>query len=56
MGGVNNATHEIKQTDFDPDCDVKNEPLRLFLARQIAPDINFEYAETIIDGKRVIVC
>ena len=37
--GVSDETHEIEETNFDPDCDVKNEPLKHFLARQLAPDI-----------------
>ncbi len=53
--GVNDKTHEIEGTDFDPDCDVKNEPLKHFLARQLAPDTNFEFAETFIENKRIVV-
>ena len=49
------AAFIFEQTDFDPDCDVKNEPHKHFLARQLAPDINFEFAETFKENKRVVV-
>ena len=53
--GINNTTHEIEGTSFDPDCDVKGEPLKHYLARQMSPENNFGFAETVIDGKRVVV-
>ena len=53
--GINNATHEIEGTSFEPDCDVKSEPLKHYLARQISPENNFDFFEVIIDGKRVVV-
>ena len=53
--GVNDATHEIVGTSFDSNRDVKNEPLKHFLARQLAPDINFLFAEDYIEGKKVVI-
>ncbi|MDD3361341.1 MAG: putative DNA binding domain-containing protein [Hespellia sp.] len=53
--GVNNETHELTDTTFNYHVDVKNEPLEHFLARQITPDINFEFHERQIDKKRVVV-
>lgn len=53
--GVNDATHEIVGTSFDQNRDVKNEPLKHFLARQLAPDINFLFAEDYIEGKKVVI-
>ncbi|MBR5095509.1 MAG: putative DNA binding domain-containing protein [Treponema sp.] len=53
--GVNNKTHDIVGTRFDPNCDVNNEPLKHYLSRQIEPDINFSFDEEIIEGKKVVV-
>ena len=53
--GVNNETHDITGTIFNPHCDVKNEPLKHFLARQVQPDLNFIFEETDFNGKKVIV-
>lgn len=53
--GVNNETHDIVGTRFDPNCDVNNEPLKHYLSRQLEPDINFSFKEEIIEGKKVVV-
>lgn len=53
--GINNETHALTNTTFDYHKDVKNEPLEHFLARQIVPDINFQFHELEIDEKRVVV-
>lgn len=52
--GVNNKTHQVVGTDFDPDQEIKNEPLKHFLARQLNPECNFSFHELEIDGKRVV--
>ena len=41
--GVHDGTHNITGTDFDPDQDVKGEPLKHYLARQLYPDIDFRF-------------
>lgn len=53
--GVNNETHILMDTTFDFYQDVKNEPLEHYLARNVSPDLNFEFSETRIDGKRVVL-
>lgn len=53
--GVDNDTHELTDTTFDFHKDVKNEPLEHFLARQVVPDINFEFHELKMNNKRVVV-
>jgi len=53
--GIQDATHEITGTKFDPDQDVKGEPLKHFLARQIYPDIDFRFEEIKLERKRVVV-
>lgn len=53
--GVTNDTHEIVGTTLNYHRDVKNEPLEHYLARQIVPDIAFEFHEIQLDGKRVVV-
>lgn len=47
---VNDETHEITGTTFDPNRDVKNEPLKHSLARQLSPvsgSIKFRYSDDI---------
>lgn len=53
--GVDNITHQLTNTSFHYQKDVKGEPLEHFLARQIVPDINFRFEELKIKGKRVVV-
>lgn len=53
--GIHDNTHTIEGTDFDPDCNVKNEPLKHFLARQLSPDNNFEFVEAFVGDKRLVV-
>ena len=54
--GIENNTHCILGTDFDFHRDVnKGEPLQHYLARNIEPDIGFEFQELYLDGKRVVV-
>ncbi len=53
--GINDVTHEVVGTSFDPDCDIKNEPLKHYLARQLSPENDFDFSEVMIEGKRVIV-
>ena len=53
--GVENETHKIVGTDFDSDREIKHEPLKHFLARQLTPDINFFFDEEMIQKKRVVL-
>ena len=53
--GIDDHSHSILGTDFNPDIDVKGEPLKHFLARQIFPEVNFSFEEILIDGKRIVV-
>lgn len=53
--GVNNDTHEIVGTEFNQYCDYNQEPYQNFLARNLAPSINFSFEEIDIFGKRVVV-
>lgn len=53
--GINDKTHDITGTTFDPDQDIKSEPLKHYLSRQLHPDIDFRFNETKIDGKRVVL-
>lgn len=53
--GINNVTHEIRGTDFDCNQDVKNEPLKHYLARQLSPDVNFMFEELIVEGKKLVL-
>ena len=53
--GVQDETHELIDTKFNPHCDVKGEPLKHYLARQLYPDIDFRFEELTIENKRVVV-
>ena len=53
--GVHDKTHKITGTTFDPNQDVKGEPLKHYLARQMNPDNNFTFEEDEINGKRVVL-
>ena len=53
--GIHDKTHEPVGTKFDPNQDVKGEPLKHFLARQIYPDVNFHFEEIYLEDKRVVV-
>ena len=53
--GIHDKTHEPVGTKFDPNQDVKGEPLKHFLARQIYPDVNFHFEEIYLGDKRVVV-
>jgi len=52
---VNDTTHAVTGTNFNADQDIKKEPLKHFLARQLSPDLNFIFKEDKIDGKKVVV-
>ena len=53
--GIHDKTHEPVGTRFDPNQDVKGEPLKHFLARQIYPYVNFHFEEIYLEDKRVVV-
>ena len=53
--GINDKTHEIVGTDFNCNQDVKNEPLKHYLARQLTPDVNFKFEEDIVNGRRLVM-
>lgn len=52
---IHNDTHSVTGTTFNSNMDIKNEPLKHFLARQITPDLNFTFNETVYEGKKVVV-
>lgn len=52
--GVDNDTHAYTDTAFNYRRDVDNEPLEHYLARYVTPDVNFEFKEGWINGKRVV--
>lgn len=51
--GVDDKTHEIVGTNFNCDQDVKKEPLKHYLARQLSPDINFVFEDVFIENKKL---
>ncbi len=52
--GITNEGHKIVGTSFNYNGDVKNEPLKHYLARQIVPDIAFEFCEIQLENKRIV--
>lgn len=53
--GIEDASHELVGTDFDPDRSVRGEPLKHFLARQLEPDAGFAFGEVEVEGVRLVV-
>lgn len=53
--GVNDKTHKIIGTQFNYHINVKNEPLEHFLARQLLPDLAFEFREVEMENERLVV-
>ena len=53
--GIENNTHRVVGSTFDFHQDVRNEPLKHFLARQVIPDIGFRFDEVLYQGKRLVV-
>ncbi len=53
--GVNDVTHDIVGTIFNQYCVHNQEPYQNYLARSLSPSINFNFEETEINGKRVVV-
>ncbi len=51
--GIYDKTHEIAGTGFNCNQDVRNEPLKHYLARQLSPDINFVFEDVIIEDKKL---
>lgn len=54
-GISNEKDHELVGTGFDPDCEINQEPLKHYLARQLEPNIDFDFFEGLVNGKRVVV-
>ncbi len=53
--GINDKTHEIVGTTFNPYCEFNKEPYQNYLARNLSPSINFSFEEIEIEGKRLVV-
>ncbi len=53
--GVNDETHEIVGTNFNPYRDYNKEPYQNYLARNLYPSINFEFKELEINNLKVVV-
>lgn len=53
--GIDDMTHEIKGTNFNSNQDVKNEPLKHYLARRLSPDINFKFEDAVVEGKKLVL-
>ncbi|MBQ9327451.1 MAG: ATP-binding protein, partial [Solobacterium sp.] len=43
--GIHDRTHEIIGTEFNPDMERKNEPIKHYLARKLSPDLGFEFQQ-----------
>ncbi len=55
--GVNDKTHEVETSDFDPDVvkAEKNQPLRLWLKLVLKPQIEFEFYPFEYDGRKGVL-
>lgn len=52
---VNDKTHEVMGTNIDYNKSINNEPIKHYIARKLNPSISFDFEETIIDNKRVVI-
>ena len=52
--GVKDKTREIVGTDFNYDKDIKNEPIKHYLARLLNPSISFNFETFYFDDKKVV--
>lgn len=54
--GIEDSTHKIVGTDFDPDCNTShNEPLKHYLERLLSPHLKIDFEEGYIDSKKIVV-
>lgn len=55
--GIENVTHNVVGTDFDPErtAGKGNQPLLIWLAVGVQPNVGFEHFVTTIDDKRVVL-
>ena len=53
--GVDDKTHKLVGTNFNPDMEVVNEPLKHYLARNLCPSIAFKFYTEFLEGKRIVV-
>ncbi len=53
--GIDNDAHTIVGTTFDTTIEVKREPLKHYLARQLFPDTAFAFHEIELEGKRIVM-
>lgn len=52
--GIKDHTREIVGTNLNYDKDVKNEPIKHYLARLLTPSISFNFEKFDFDGKKVV--
>ncbi|MBN6034202.1 putative DNA binding domain-containing protein [Amycolatopsis sp. 195334CR] len=55
LWGVSDADHSLVGTTMDPHRKVGNEDFQNWLTRLLTPQVHFEFIETQVDGKRVVV-
>lgn len=53
--GIKDTDHSIVGTNFNCNQNVKGEPLKHYLARQINPDVNFIFEEVYINNKKLVL-
>lgn len=53
--GINDKTHDVVGTNFNPYCDFNKEPYQNYLARNLYPSINFEFKEVEINQLKVVI-
>ena len=53
--GIDDESRQVVGTLFDPEKDVKHEPLKHYLARQLTPDTAFGFYELKLEGKRCVL-
>ena len=53
--GIEDQAHNIIGTSFDQNQDIKGEPLKHYLARNLWPYVDFKFDEIYINKKRIVI-
>ncbi|MGP8431879.1 ATP-binding protein [Paraburkholderia fungorum] len=54
--GVDDATHDLLGTDYRPrQAKIGNEEIESWLLQRLSPKVQFQFLETEIDGRRIVV-
>lgn len=54
--GIDDKTHEVRETDFDPDkLTHERQTLRMWLRSKLKPEVRFEFFPFVYEGARIVL-